>query len=82
MPRAEAADPGWTSWGGHAILVYLAELDTCPRVLGVGVLRVLWVDGWQGKYGYTLSKELVAGRRICGEGAEGGGERGEPQRLD
>ena len=64
VPRAEAADPGWTSWGGHDIFVYLAEFDTCPRVLGVGVLRVPWVYRWQGKYGYTLSKEAVADRKM------------------
>jgi len=56
---AEAADPGWTSRGGHDIVAYLTELYTCPRLLGIGVLRVLWVCRWRWKYGYTLSEELV-----------------------
>ena len=57
MSGAEAADPGWTSWGGHDIVAYPTELDTCPRLLGIGVLRVLWVYRWQWKYGCALSEE-------------------------
>jgi len=36
VPRAKTADPGWTSWRGHDIVVNPIELYTCPRVFGVG----------------------------------------------
>ena len=75
MPRAKAADPGWTSWRGHDIVGYPIELYTCPRVLGVRVLRVLWVCRWQGKYGCALSEESVADQKRYGEEVNGGGER-------
>jgi hypothetical protein len=76
VPRAKAAEPGWTGWRGHDIVVYAIELYTCPRFLGVGVSRVLQVCRWQGKYDCTPSEELVADHRIYGEGAEEeGGDR-------
>ena len=30
MPRSKAADPGWTSWRGHDIVVDPIEFYTCP----------------------------------------------------
>ena len=72
MPRAEASDPGWTSWRGHGIVVDLTELDTCPRVLGIDVPCILRVRRWQGKYVDALSEESVADQEICGGGV---GER-------
>jgi hypothetical protein len=30
MPGTEAANPGWTSWRGHDIVVYPIEFYTCP----------------------------------------------------
>ena len=77
VPRAEAAKPGWTSWGGHDIAVYLTQSYTCPQSLGAGVSCVLGVCRWQGKYGCTLSEGSAADRKRYGEGAEGGeGESG------
>ena len=46
MPRTETADPGWTSWRRHDIVVDLIELDTCPRLLRVGVAYILPVCRW------------------------------------
>ena len=46
MPRAEAADPGWTSWRRHDIVVDLIEVYTCPRLLRVGVACILLVCRW------------------------------------
>lgn len=73
VSRAEAADPGWTSWGGHDIPVYLTEFYTCPRLFRVGVLRGLRVCHWQWKYGYTFNKELVAEKKFYGGETEGDG---------
>ena len=61
MSRAEAAEPGWTSWRGHDIVMYLIELDTCPRILGASC--VLRVCGWKGKYCNTLGDEPVADQK-------------------
>jgi len=42
VSRAKAAaDPGWTSWRGHDIVMDLIELYTCPRIFGVGEWRFL-----------------------------------------
>ena len=74
MPRAEVAGPGWTSWRRHDIVVDLIELDTCPRLLGAGVARVLSVCRWEGEYGRTLKDESVTDQKLCGEGVEKGAD--------
>ena len=57
---AKAAEPGWTSWRGHDIVVDPIELYTRPRV---GVSCLLEMCRWQWKYGYTLGNELVADQK-------------------
>ena len=76
VPRAKAAaNPGWTSWRGHDIVVNPIELYTRPRVLGVAVSCALYMSRWQGKYDYTLSNDLVADQKRYREGVEEGGEK-------
>ena len=69
MPRAEAADPGWTSWRGHDTVLNSIEFYTCPRVLGGGSSWVLC--RWKGKNACTLSEESVADQKLHGREAEG-----------
>lgn len=78
MPRAKAANPGWTSWGGHGIVEYLIEFYTCPGVLRFGFSCTVYVCRWKGKYTCTFSKEMVADRILQG----GEGERGGLQQLN
>jgi len=76
VSRAKAAaNPGWTSWRGHDIVVNPIELYTRPRVLGVAVLCVLYMGRRQGKYDYTLSNDLVADQKRYREGVEEGAEK-------
>jgi len=60
VPWAKAAEPGWTSWRGHDIVVDPIELYTRPRV---GVSCFLEMCRWQWKYGYTLCNELVTDQK-------------------